>query len=90
MIETLNGVQLYFEIHGSGDPLLLLHGFSGCSQDWLPLIAEWSAHFQLVIPDLRGHGRSSNPSKHSVMTKPPPTRSPCSIAWGSAPSRDSE
>ena len=63
MLETLNGVQLYFEIHGSGDPLVLLHGFSGCSQDWLPLITEWSAHFQLIVPDLRGHGRSSNPSR---------------------------
>jgi pimeloyl-ACP methyl ester carboxylesterase len=62
MIETLNGVQLYFELHGSGEPLILLHGFSGCSQDWLPLTTEWSAHFQLIIPDLRGHGRSSNPS----------------------------
>ncbi len=63
MIETLNGAQHYFEVHGSGDPLILLHGFSGCSQDWLPLITEWSKHFQLIIPDLRGHGRSSNPSK---------------------------
>jgi pimeloyl-ACP methyl ester carboxylesterase len=56
---ALNGVDLYFEIHGSGDPLLLLHGFSGCSQDWAPLIPDWSQHFQLIVPDLRGHGRSS-------------------------------
>ena len=62
-METLNGVQLYFETHGSGEPLLLLHGFGGCSQDWSPLVADWSAHFQLIIPDLRGHGRSSNPAK---------------------------
>jgi pimeloyl-ACP methyl ester carboxylesterase len=60
--ETLNGVQLYYELHGSGEPLILLHGFSGCSQDWAPLIAEWSKNFQLIIPDMRGHGRSSNPS----------------------------
>jgi len=58
-IETLNGVELYFEIHGSGDPLVLLHGFSGCSQDWSPLIPGWSQHFQLIAPDMRGHGRSS-------------------------------
>ena len=61
MIETLNGVQLYFEVHGTGDPLVILHGFGGCSQDWAALTAEWSACFQLVIPDLRGHGRSSSP-----------------------------
>ena len=59
MIETLNGVQIYFEVHGSGEPLVLLHGFSGSSQDWTPLIADWGAQFQLIVPDLRGHGRSS-------------------------------
>src|SRR5580693_1171734 len=62
LTEKLNGVQLYYELHGAGDPLILLHGFSGCSQDWAPLIAEWSKNFQLIIPDMRGHGRSSNPS----------------------------
>ena len=62
LIETLNGVQLYFEVHGSGDPLILLHGFGGCSQDWSPLITDWRANFQLIVPDMRGHGRSSNPS----------------------------
>ena len=62
-IETLNGVQLYFEIHGHGEPLLLLHGFSGSSQDWSSLTTGWGEHFQLIIPDLRGHGRSSILSK---------------------------
>ena len=57
--ETLNGVELYFEVHGSGEPLILLHGFTGCSQDWPALIPDWSKHFQLIVPDLRGHGRSS-------------------------------
>jgi pimeloyl-ACP methyl ester carboxylesterase len=63
MTETLNGNDLYFEIHGAGEPLLLLHGFSGSSQDWKPSIGEWGTDFQLVIPDLRGHGRSSILSK---------------------------
>jgi len=56
--ETLNGVQLYFELQGSGEPLMLLHGFSGCSQDWAALAGEWAAHFQLIVPDMRGHGNS--------------------------------
>jgi pimeloyl-ACP methyl ester carboxylesterase len=66
-IETLNGVQLYFEVHGAGEPLLLLHGFSGSSQDWKAVIAEWGTDFQLIVPDLRGHGRSgilSKPFRH--------------------------
>jgi pimeloyl-ACP methyl ester carboxylesterase len=63
LIETLNGVQLYFEVHGSGEPLILLHGFGGCSQDWSVLTDDWSKNFQLIVPDMRGHGRSSNASK---------------------------
>lgn len=61
----LNGVPIYFEVRGSADPLLLLHGFSGCSQDWSAFV-EGPKHtaeekFQLIIPDLRGHGRSFAP-----------------------------
>ena len=65
--ETLNGQQLYFEVHGTGEPLLLLHGFSGSSQDWIPSLAQWGTKFQLILPDLRGHGRSgilSKPFRH--------------------------
>lgn len=62
-VATLNGAQLYFEVHGHGEPLLLLHGFSGSSQDWSSLTKEWGEHFQLIIPDLPGHGRSSALSK---------------------------
>jgi len=62
-IQALNGVELYFEVHGEGDPLLLLHGFSGCSQDWSALPPDFRAGRQLIVPDLRGHGKSSNPSQ---------------------------
>jgi pimeloyl-ACP methyl ester carboxylesterase len=68
----LNGVPIYFEVHGNGQPLLLLHGFGGCSQDWAEAalkhqlgnsttahpLREWGQRFQLIIPDMRGHGRS--------------------------------
>jgi pimeloyl-ACP methyl ester carboxylesterase len=64
LIETLNGVQIYFETRGPGEPVLLLHGFSGSSQDWATLTPGWEAEFQLIVPDLRGHGRSS------MLTKP--------------------
>lgn len=57
-IEKLNGQQLYFAVHGTGEPLLLLHGFSGSSQDWIPSLEQWGTKFQLILPDLRGHGRS--------------------------------
>lgn len=66
-VETLNGQQLYFEVHGTSEPLLLLHGFSGSSQDWIPSLDQWGTKFQLILPDLRGHGRSgilSKPFRH--------------------------
>jgi pimeloyl-ACP methyl ester carboxylesterase len=58
LIIKANGVDLYVEVHCNGEPLLLLHGFSGSSQNWAAIVAEWSREFQLIIPDLRGHGRS--------------------------------
>lgn len=58
-IEALKGVQIHFEVLGTGEPLVLLHGFSGSSQDWMPSSAAWGPHFQLIVPDMRGHGRSS-------------------------------
>jgi pimeloyl-ACP methyl ester carboxylesterase len=61
--ELLNGLQLYFEIHGTGEPLLLLSGFSGTSQDWKPTLHQWGGNFQFILPDLRGHGRSGSLSK---------------------------
>lgn len=67
-VETLNGVQIYFEVQCTGEPLLLLHGFSGCSQDWIPSAAEWGSQFQLILPDMRGHGRSGillKPFRHT-------------------------
>ena len=59
----LNGQQLYFEIHGNGEPLVLLHGFSGSSQDWKTALHGWGSGFQIVAPDLRGHGRSGTLAK---------------------------
>ena len=67
-IEVLNGVPIYFEVRGSGKPLLLLHGFSGSSADWRSVPADVSESFQLIVPDMRGHGRSgilSQPFRHS-------------------------
>lgn len=59
----VNGVEIYFEVHGSSEPLVLLSGFSGSSQDWKPSLPMWGEGFQIILPDLRGHGRSSILSK---------------------------
>jgi pimeloyl-ACP methyl ester carboxylesterase len=61
---AINGMEMYYECHGEGSPLLLLHNFSGSTQTWTPFIDPFAAHYRLIIPDLRGHGRSTNPSNH--------------------------
>jgi pimeloyl-ACP methyl ester carboxylesterase len=58
----LNGMQMYYERRGQGEPLVLLHGFTGAGSDWELIFTEPPRGYRLVIPDLRGHGRSTNPS----------------------------
>ena len=52
---------MYYEAHGSGKPLVLLHGFGGCAMDWSPFTAKLSEHYRLIIIDMRGHGHSTDP-----------------------------
>jgi len=56
-----DGVNLYYEVHGSGPPLLLTHGYSSTSAMWQGQIAALSKHHQLVLWDMRGHGQSDYP-----------------------------
>jgi pimeloyl-ACP methyl ester carboxylesterase len=56
----VNGINAYYEIHGSGDPLILLHGGVGTTDmfgDVLPLLA---ADRQVVAVDLQAHGRTAD------------------------------
>lgn len=57
-----NNVDLYCQEYGQGLPLILLHGFFGTNEFWEPYIDAFATHYRLIIPDLRGHGRSTNPT----------------------------
>jgi pimeloyl-ACP methyl ester carboxylesterase len=57
---SINGLELYFETHGTGDPLILLHGglgSTGMLADQLPQLA---AHRQVIAVDLQAHGRTAD------------------------------
>ena len=57
----VNGVKLHYLIAGSGDPVLLLHGYAQTSHMWLPLIPLLAKTHTVIAPDLRGFGNSSKP-----------------------------
>ncbi|MGO4670985.1 alpha/beta fold hydrolase [Bosea sp. 2RAB26] len=57
----IDNIGMYYEEYGVGTPLVLLHGFGGCGQNWLPFTAKLSERHRLIVVDLRGHGRSTNP-----------------------------
>ncbi len=58
---SVNDMQVYYVAHGDGEPLVLLHGFTGSSSDWQIFLSDLAREYRLIMPDLRGHGRSTNP-----------------------------
>ncbi|MHB2001517.1 MAG: alpha/beta fold hydrolase [Solirubrobacteraceae bacterium] len=62
VIETADGACLHYEAQGDGPLLVLVHGGTGtAAYDWEHLLPPLRERFRVVCPDLRGHGRSSDP-----------------------------
>ena len=56
----VNGINLYYEIHGQGRPLILLHGGLGSGEMFGPTLPALAATHQVILPDLQGHGRTAD------------------------------
>jgi pimeloyl-ACP methyl ester carboxylesterase len=56
----VNGIKLYYEIHGKGKPLVLLHGGLGAIEMFGPVLPELADHHQVIGVDLQGHGRTAD------------------------------
>jgi pimeloyl-ACP methyl ester carboxylesterase len=61
MIVRVNGADLYCQRSGEGEPLLLLHGGGGAGVNWRLVFDSPPLGYELIVPDFRGHGRSTNP-----------------------------
>jgi pimeloyl-ACP methyl ester carboxylesterase len=55
---------MHYELHGRPDaePLVLLHGFTSAGESFDPFLAPLAERYRLIVPDWRGHGRTTNPA----------------------------
>src|SRR5690348_13664882 len=56
----INGLDLYYETHGTGRPMVLLHGGLGSGEMFGPIMRQLAEHHQVITPDLQGHGRTAD------------------------------
>ena len=58
----INGINYHVETHGAGEPLVLLHGFTGSGANWADQVEAFARQFQVVTVDLLGHGQTDSPA----------------------------
>ncbi len=61
----VNGAHLFYQVSGTGTPLLLIHGFPLSGQLFQGQLAGLSQRYQVITPDLRGFGKSTTPSNQA-------------------------
>ena len=64
---AVGDIDIYWESHGRGKPLLLISGVSGGTWTWEESIGAWSPHFRVIVFDNMGAGRSSMPDRPYVI-----------------------
>ncbi|MFX1451892.1 MAG: alpha/beta fold hydrolase [Promethearchaeota archaeon] len=63
----VNGIKICFDIHGDGDPIILIHGFSDRKEHWRAQISSLSEYFKVIRMDNRGAGKSDRPDGEYTM-----------------------
>ena len=65
----IGDMRMYYKEYGipEGPPLLLLHGFLQTGAFWVNQLDDFGTHYRLLVPDLRGHGRTDNPDGIAAM-----------------------
>jgi pimeloyl-ACP methyl ester carboxylesterase len=57
----IQGIGLYYEVTGSGEPLVFVHGLGSSTRDWEYQVPFFSPKYKVITVDLRGHGKSDKP-----------------------------
>ncbi|OCA71020.1 hypothetical protein BBI01_12210 [Chryseobacterium artocarpi] len=65
----LKDLDLYYEVYGEGEPLVLLHGNSGSIKDYYQQIPVLSKQYKVIAIDTRGHGKSKDTSRKDFTYK---------------------
>ena len=60
-IAQFDDVEMYYEVHGSGQPLVLIAGFGADHLVWSDLLVDYTPHFKVILLDNRGVGRTNTP-----------------------------
>lgn len=58
---TVNGIELYYQVNGQGDPIVFIHGLGSSGRDWEFQTNHFGNNYQVVVFDVRGHGQSEKP-----------------------------
>lgn len=56
----VNGLRMYYEVHGEGQPLVLLHGAYMTADAWGPVLPGLAERRRVIVPEMQGHGRTAD------------------------------
>jgi len=60
-LRKFGDIRLYYESSGQGEPVLLIHGLGSSTRDWEYQVPAFTKDYRVLVPDLRGHGKSDKP-----------------------------
>ena len=66
---SFNDINIYYESHGNGFPLLFAYGLGGNTTEWEPQIPSFSQRYRFIVWDPRGHGQSDSPTNADQYTQ---------------------
>jgi 3-oxoadipate enol-lactonase len=66
-LKKINGIDMFYDETGTGEPLLFIHGIGSSARDWELQVPVFSDRYRVITIDLRGHGQTDKPkTKYSI------------------------